>query len=102
MFPEPGRSERAAQPKFGAKVREYVANKATARARALLGACPITAPLLAVRELKEQVAEGRNGGDSAVLRVLELSEAIYRLRALPPEAGIKPFALGNEHKPRES
>ena len=50
--------------------------------------------------VKDQVAEGRNGGDSAVLRALEGTEAIYRLRALPPEARTLPLALGNEHKPR--
>ena len=49
--------------------------------------------MLAVRKLKDQLAEEQNGGDSAVLRALELIEAIYRLRALPPEAGIKPLAL---------
>ena len=34
---------------------------------------------------KERVADGWNGGDSAVLRALELTEAIYRLRAFGTE-----------------
>ena len=55
-------------------------------------ACPVTAPLLAERKFKKQVAEGRNGGDSAVLRALELTEAIYRLRALPLVVKMEPLA----------
>jgi len=41
---------------------------------------------LAEWRLKDQVAEGRNGGDSAVLRELEHAEGIYRLRAFNREA----------------
>ena len=37
--------------------------------------------MLAEWKLKRQAAEGRNGSDSAVLRVLEHAEAAYRLRA---------------------
>ena len=51
-----------------------------------------------MREFGDQVAEGRNGGDSAVLRVLELIEAICRLRAFPLDAKWLTACAKKKHK----
>ncbi len=47
---------------------------------------PVTAPLLAEWRLKEQVAEGRNGGDSAVLRALELGRSDLSAASFSPRS----------------